>query len=133
MAEAMAVTGLTTKKATVEEALRRLVRHHHRRVALDDMAGLGWEGDLDAMREGRILWRGLVIVVDSSAWIAYPPRHGQCQPPSNFATLLRDDSDQILIGDLILLEVVQGARDDDPCRPRSSRLFGGSRSCAIAG
>jgi hypothetical protein len=27
---------------------------------------------------------------------------------------LRGDSDQILIGDLILLEVVQGARDDDP-------------------
>ena len=53
IAEAMAVTGLTTKKATVEEALRRLVRHHHRRNAVADMAGLGWDGDLDAMREGR--------------------------------------------------------------------------------
>ncbi len=53
IAEAMAATGLTTKKATVEEALRRLVRHHHRNAALADMAGLGWEGDLDAMREGR--------------------------------------------------------------------------------
>jgi len=53
IAEAMAVTSLTTKKATVEEALRRLGRHHHRRNAVADMAGLGWEGDLDAMREGR--------------------------------------------------------------------------------
>jgi Arc/MetJ family transcription regulator len=53
MAEAMAATGMTTKKAAVEEALRRLVRHHHRRNAVADMAGLGWEGDLDAMREGR--------------------------------------------------------------------------------
>jgi Arc/MetJ family transcription regulator len=53
LTEAMAATGLTTKKATVEEALRRLVRRHHRREAVADMAGLGWEGDLAAMREGR--------------------------------------------------------------------------------
>jgi Arc/MetJ family transcription regulator len=53
IAEAMRATGLTTKKATVEEALRRLVLHHRRRSAVADMAGLGWEGDLDQMREGR--------------------------------------------------------------------------------
>jgi Arc/MetJ family transcription regulator len=53
IAEAMRLTGLTTKRATVEEALRRLVRHYHRRTAVADMAGLGWEGNLDAMREGR--------------------------------------------------------------------------------
>jgi Arc/MetJ family transcription regulator len=55
LATAMAATGLPTKKATVEEALRRLVRHHHQKQAIQDMAGLGWEGDLDAMREGRNL------------------------------------------------------------------------------
>jgi len=53
IAEAMAATGLTTKKATVEEALRHLVRRYHRRNAVTDMTGLGWEGDLDTMREGR--------------------------------------------------------------------------------
>jgi Arc/MetJ family transcription regulator len=53
MAEAMVVTGLPTKKAAVEEALRRLVNRHHRREALADMTGLGWEGDLDAARQGR--------------------------------------------------------------------------------
>ena len=53
IAAAMAATGLSTKKATVEEALRRLVRHYRQKQAIADMAGLGWEGDLDAMREGR--------------------------------------------------------------------------------
>lgn len=53
IAEAMAVTGLPTKRATVEEALRCLVRRHRQRNAIADMAGLGWEGDLEAMREGR--------------------------------------------------------------------------------
>ena len=53
IAAAMAATGLPTKKATVEEALRRLVQRHRQKQAIADMAGLGWEGDLDAMREGR--------------------------------------------------------------------------------
>ena len=53
LVEAMAATGLRTKKAMVEEALRRLVRQHHRRAAIADMSGLGWEGDLAAMRDGR--------------------------------------------------------------------------------
>ncbi len=53
ISEAITVTGLPTKKAVVEEALRRLVRQHRRRVAVEKLAGTGWEGDLDAMREGR--------------------------------------------------------------------------------
>ena len=48
--EAMQATGLMTKKAIVEEALRRVVRHARQRRALEDMRGLGWEGDLDEMR-----------------------------------------------------------------------------------
>lgn len=54
IAETMAATGLTTKKATVEEALRRMVQRHQRQGAIADMAGVGWEGDLDATREGRV-------------------------------------------------------------------------------
>ena len=53
VAEAMAMTGLLTKRATVEEALRVLLQHR-RKAALATLAGLGWEGDLDAMREGRV-------------------------------------------------------------------------------
>lgn len=55
LAKAMAATGLTTKKATVEEALRRLVRQRERADALADLRGLGWEGDPAAMRERRDL------------------------------------------------------------------------------
>ncbi len=55
MAAAMRATGLPTKKATVEEALQRLVRRYRQMQAVDDLAGLGWEADLDAMREGRSL------------------------------------------------------------------------------
>ena len=54
LTEAMAAAGLATKKATVEEALLHLVRRYRRRSALADMAGLGWEGDLTEMREGRL-------------------------------------------------------------------------------
>lgn len=53
MAEAMEITGLPTKKATVEYALRWIVRNHRRKQALEELRGIGWEGDLDAMREGR--------------------------------------------------------------------------------
>lgn len=50
LAEAMAASGLTTKRATVEEALRQLVLSHRRREAIRNSAGIGWEGDLDEMR-----------------------------------------------------------------------------------
>ena len=53
LADAMAATGLTTKKATVEEALRSMVRRRKQLASLTEMSGLGWEGDLDAMRSGR--------------------------------------------------------------------------------
>jgi len=53
LAEAMEAAGLTTKKATVEEALRRLVKDHRQRRAIRDLAGIGWDGDLSAMRQGR--------------------------------------------------------------------------------
>jgi Arc/MetJ family transcription regulator len=52
IAEAMELTGLSTKKATIELALRDLVEEQRRRKALEELWGMGWEGDLDAMREG---------------------------------------------------------------------------------
>ena len=52
--EAMSALGLKTKKATVEEALRRAVQQEMRRRALRELAGVGWEGDLERMRVGRI-------------------------------------------------------------------------------
>jgi Arc/MetJ family transcription regulator len=53
MAQAMAASGLPTKRAAVEEALRLLVRVRRQAKALAEIKGLGWEGDLDRMRQGR--------------------------------------------------------------------------------
>ena len=52
VAEAMVATGTLTKKAAVEVALKVVVQRHRRLKALEEMAGTGWEGDLDAMRKG---------------------------------------------------------------------------------
>lgn len=51
MDEAKAVAGTTTMRATVDLALRELVR---RRAweGVRDLRGIGWSGDLDAMRGG---------------------------------------------------------------------------------
>jgi Arc/MetJ family transcription regulator len=55
IARAMAATGLPTKRATVEEGLRLLVQLNEQKQAWAELKGMGWEGDLDAMREGRAL------------------------------------------------------------------------------
>jgi len=52
LAQAMMIAGLSTKRATVEEGLRLLVRVGHQVEALSDLKGLGWEGDLNEMRMG---------------------------------------------------------------------------------
>jgi Arc/MetJ family transcription regulator len=52
LSEAMAASGLPTKRATVVEGLRLLVRVRRQSEALEDLKGLGWEGNLDQMRRG---------------------------------------------------------------------------------
>jgi Arc/MetJ family transcription regulator len=54
MSQAMAATGLSTKKATVEAGLQALVNRQRQKKALAALKGLGWEGDIEAMREGRV-------------------------------------------------------------------------------
>ena len=53
LAEAMTLTGEPTKRATVDAALRMMVRLKRQKQAGMNLAGIGWEGDLDAMRDGR--------------------------------------------------------------------------------
>ncbi len=49
---AQAATGLKTKKAVVEEGLKRLVRHRQQVEAIEALEGAAdWEGDLRALRE----------------------------------------------------------------------------------
>lgn len=49
--KAMKATGQSTKKATVEAALRTVVIMAEQKAALEGLRGLGWEGDLSAMRK----------------------------------------------------------------------------------
>ncbi len=49
-AEVMRRFGLTTKRAAVDLALRRLVGVPLTREFLLSLEGIGWEGDLDTMR-----------------------------------------------------------------------------------
>jgi predicted nucleic acid-binding protein len=52
-----------------------------------------------------------VIVVDSSVWIANL-RGLDAISVSKLRALVETEDDQVLVGDLILLKVLQGARDD---------------------
>jgi len=55
MSEAMRLTGLQTKRAVVEHALRTLVRLRRQRAVLALEGAVAWEGDLDALRSARFL------------------------------------------------------------------------------
>lgn len=53
MADAQRATGAHTKKATVEEALRTVVRLSDQARLRELRGTIAWEGDLDAMRRER--------------------------------------------------------------------------------
>lgn len=50
MADALKVTGLTTKKAAVERGLQLLVKQNQQQAIRQLRGKLKWEGDLDEMR-----------------------------------------------------------------------------------
>lgn len=54
MRQALAATGLRTKKAVVEEALKLLVRLKGQEELRKLRGKIHWEGDLDAMRRDRL-------------------------------------------------------------------------------
>ncbi len=51
--KAMSLSGLPTKRETVEEALRLLVRLKSQEAIRSYRGKLAWEGDLEAMRADR--------------------------------------------------------------------------------
>jgi len=51
--EAQRLSGLKTKRAVVDAALQMFVRVKRQSDILDLAGKVHWEGDLDAMREGR--------------------------------------------------------------------------------
>jgi Arc/MetJ family transcription regulator len=54
MRQAMKATGLSTKKAVVEEGLRLLIKVKGQEGIRRLRGKIAWEGDLNTMREGRI-------------------------------------------------------------------------------
>ena len=54
MRAAMKATGLSTKKAVVEEGLRLLVKVKAQEGIRRLRGTIAWEGNLSAMREGRV-------------------------------------------------------------------------------
>ncbi|CAN7299138.1 type II toxin-antitoxin system VapB family antitoxin [Rhizobium leguminosarum] len=65
---AMTAAGLATKKATSSSLCETLSTKHRRKNAIANLAGIGWEGDLDEIRRDRSddTRRYKMIVVDSS-------------------------------------------------------------------
>ncbi len=53
LAAAIKASGVSTKRAAVEQGLKLLVKLRRQVEALADIEGLGWDGDLDAMRRAR--------------------------------------------------------------------------------
>lgn len=102
LSDAMAAAGLATKRATLEEGLHLLVRVRRKTEALEDLKGLGWEGNRDA--------RGpfpppAVILVDTSVWIAHLRGHRTRATAKLEVAAMREP---LLIGGLILLESFAG-------------------------
>ena len=54
MQRAMKATGFSTKKAVVEEGLRLLIKVKGQKGIRRLRGKIEWEGDLGAMREGRV-------------------------------------------------------------------------------
>lgn len=55
MTKAKKLTGLQTKRAVIDEALRTLIRLKSQEKVRELRGKLHWGGDLDVMREGRFL------------------------------------------------------------------------------
>lgn len=53
MAATMELSGKTTKKEAVEEAMRQYTRNMRLKRFIAETAGIGWEGDLEEMRRDR--------------------------------------------------------------------------------
>lgn len=55
MAEAMSLTGITTKREVIDKALRALVQLQRQRAILALEGTISWEGDLTALRIARFV------------------------------------------------------------------------------
>lgn len=58
MTRALEISGIKTKRAVVEEALRLLIRLNEQGEIADLYGRLHWEGDLNRLREERVDYAG---------------------------------------------------------------------------
>ena len=54
VAQGMRLTGLNTRRALVDLALKELIRRRRQRDLLKLRGAVKWEGDLDQMHRGRV-------------------------------------------------------------------------------
>ena len=54
LTQGMRLTGLKTRRALVDLALKELIRRRRQRDLLKLRGAVKWEGDLDQMRRGRV-------------------------------------------------------------------------------
>lgn len=73
--QAMKVAGVTTKKAAVEAAMRLTVQLKAQE-GIRKLAGIGWEGDLRALRESRFLDKDGFFCQDATGKQPEDPRRG---------------------------------------------------------
>jgi Arc/MetJ family transcription regulator len=52
--KALKLTGLKTRRALVDYALRELIRREYQKKILDLKGKVSWQGEIKAMRQGRI-------------------------------------------------------------------------------
>ncbi len=64
ISRARQLTGLSTKRAVVEEALRLLIQMYEQEQVKNLRGKLIWEGDLNELREGRIDVAGGLLSMD---------------------------------------------------------------------
>ena len=54
ISECQKVTGIKTRRALIDLALRELLRRERQKKLLELKGKVTWEGDLDAWRQGRL-------------------------------------------------------------------------------
>ena len=107
LAEALEVADGRTKTAVINEALREFARRRRLRKLLKLRGKVGWEGDLDQLRERRPQG-AMRVLVDTSVWADF--FNGFSSSESDALALLLDAGDEVCTCGLVVAEVFQGLR-----------------------
>jgi Arc/MetJ family transcription regulator len=108
MKRAMRSAKTRTKRATVEEGLRLLIRLKGQQGIRRFRGRVRWQGNLEESRRSWA-WRTSMVIVDTTVWVDY--LNGADNPETEW--LDREiEREEIGLTELILCEVLQGVRSD---------------------